>query len=78
MANETPKNSRAREEYLIQLKGILSDQWSEWFDGMEIRCDEQGNTTLTGPVVDQAALHSLLDKVRDLGMTLISVTRLNQ
>lgn len=66
------------EQYEILIKGILGDQWSDWFDDMELRYDEHGNTTLTGPVVDQAALHGLLDKVRDLGMTLLSVTRLNR
>ncbi len=66
------------EEYEIRLRGILGDQWTDWFDGMEIRYDSDDNTTLTGPVVDQAALHGLLDKVRDMGMILLSVTRLNR
>jgi len=64
--------------YEILIKGILGDQWSDWFEDMEFRFDEYGNTTLTGAVVDQAALHGLLDKVRDLGMTLLSVIRLNR
>jgi hypothetical protein len=62
--------------YQIRLKGILSDQWSDWFDGMSLRSDAEGSTILTGPVADQAALYGLLDKTRDLGLTLISVTRL--
>lgn len=65
------------EEYEIHLKGILSDQWTDWFEGMEINYDGEGNTVLTGPVPDQAALYGLLEKCRDLGMTLLSVKILN-
>lgn len=75
MANKPLANPKQGKEYEILLKGMLSDQWTDWFDGMDIRCDEEGNTILTGPVVDQAALHGLLDKVRDMGMTLLSVTQ---
>jgi hypothetical protein len=57
----------------IRLKGHLEVRWAEWFEGMTITLEEDGNTLLTGPVVDQAALHGLLKKVRDLGMPLISV-----
>jgi hypothetical protein len=66
------------EEYEILVKGILSDQWTDWFDGMDLRTDGEGNTILTGRVVDQAALYGLLDKCRDLGLTLLSFTRLNR
>ncbi len=59
--------------YQIRLKGYLSQQWTEWFAGLTITLEEDGNTLLTGPVVDQAALHGLLKKVRDLGMPLLSV-----
>ena len=59
--------------YQIRLKGLLSHQWTEWFDGLTIALEEDGNTLLTGTVVDQAALHGLLKKVRDLGMPLLSV-----
>jgi hypothetical protein len=76
MANEPRTNPKQGKEYEIHLKGTLSDQWTDWFDGMDIRYDEEGNTILTGLVVDQAALHGLLDKVRDMGMTLLSVTQL--
>lgn len=61
--------------YQIRIKGHLSRQWTEWFGGMNITLEESGDTSLTGTVVDQAALHGLLKKVRDLGMPLISVNR---
>ena len=59
--------------YEIRLKGHLDNRWSDWFGGLTILLEEDGNTLLTGPVVDQAALHGLLKKVRDLGMPLLSV-----
>jgi hypothetical protein len=59
----------------IRIKGHLSDQWTDWFDGMTITLEENGETLITGPVIDQAALHGLLKKVRDLGLSLISVNR---
>ena len=60
--------------YEIRLKGHLDARWADRFDGLTITLEENGNTLLTGPVIDQAALHGLLKKVRDLGMPLISVT----
>jgi len=59
--------------YQIKIKGHLGSQWTDWFDGLTITLEEDGNTLLTGLVVDQAALHGLLKKVRDLGMPLLSV-----
>ena len=59
--------------YQIRLKGHLDDQWADWFGGLTITLEEDGNTLLTGPVVDQAALFGLLKKVRDLGMPLVSI-----
>ena len=53
--------------YQIRIKGHLGSQWTEWFEGLTITLEENGETLLTGPVVDQAALHGLLKKVRDLG-----------
>ncbi len=59
--------------YQIRIKGQLSPQWTDWFEGLTITLEDNHETLLTGPVVDQAALHGLLKKVRDLGMPLISV-----
>lgn len=61
--------------YQIRIEGHLSPHWKDWFGGLDIRQEEDGNTLLTCPVVDQAALYGLLKKVRDLGMPLVSVTR---
>src|SRR6266568_4353054 len=63
------------ELYEIRLKGHLENRWAAWFEGLTITALDNGETLLTGPVVDQAALHSLLRKVRDLGIPLLSVTR---
>jgi hypothetical protein len=63
--------------YQIKIKGHLGRQWTVWFEGLTITLEEDGNTLLTGPVVDQAALHGLLKKVRDLGMPLLSINRVN-
>jgi hypothetical protein len=61
--------------YQIRIKGHLGHQWTDWFEGLTISLEENGETLLTGPVVDQAALHGLLKKVRDLGMPLLAVNR---
>jgi hypothetical protein len=63
--------------YQIRVESHLNPDWTDWFGGLTITREENGNTLLTGPVVDQAALHGLLKKVRDLGMLLISVNRLD-
>jgi hypothetical protein len=62
--------------YEIRLKGHLDDRWAEWFEGLAITLEESGDTLITGPVIDQAALHGLLKKVRDLGLPLVSVSTL--
>jgi hypothetical protein len=61
--------------YEIRLKGHLDDRWAEWFEGLTITLEENGDTLLTGPVIDQAALHGLIKKVRDLGLPLVSVSQ---
>jgi len=61
--------------YQIRIEGHLGQQWADWFEGLSITLEDNGNTLLTGLVVDQAALYGLLKKVRDLGMPLFSVNR---
>lgn len=61
--------------YQIRVKGHLGPRWADWFGDMTITLEDNGDTLLSGPVVDQAALHGLLRKVRDLGMPLISAIR---
>ena len=61
--------------YQIRIKGHLGAQWTDWFEGLTLTLEDDGETLLIGAVVDQAALHGLLKKVRDLGMPLLSVNR---
>ena len=63
--------------YQIRIKGHLGSQWTDWFEGLTITLEDNGDTSLSGPVEDQAALHGLLKKVRDLGMPLLSVSRVD-
>jgi hypothetical protein len=76
MANKlNPESDAGRPGvYQIRIQGHLGRQWTEWFEGMTITLEANGDTLLTGPVVDQAALHGFLRKVRDLGMPLLAVT----
>ena len=61
--------------YEIWVRGVLDFGWSAWFDGLQVTSDERGQTVIAGSVVDQAALHGLLAKVRDLGLELLEVRR---
>lgn len=61
--------------YQIRIKGHLGYQWTDWFGGLSITLEDNGDTLVTGPVVDQAALHGVLRKVRDLGLPLLSIMR---
>jgi hypothetical protein len=70
-----PTDDRAEPGHCeIRLKGHLDDRWAGWFDGLRFTREQDGTTRIHGPVADQAALHGLLRKVRDLGLPLISVT----
>ena len=62
--------------YRITIKGHLDSEWSDWFDGLTITMVHNGETMLTGPIVDQTALHGVLIKIRDLGLPLLSLTRI--
>jgi hypothetical protein len=75
MSNERNSKTDPRQPivYRIRIKGQLGREWTDWFGGLTIMLEDNGDTLLTGPVVDQAALHGLLKKVRDLGMPLLSV-----
>ena len=64
--------------YEIRLNGRLETRWAAWFDGLGLTHEGAGTTVIHGPVADQAALHGLLTKVRDLGLPLISVTRVTK
>lgn len=69
----TNRNLDRPTQYEIRVRGHLDNRWSDWFGGMTIALDESGDTLLTGPVLDQAALYGLLRRVRDAGMSLYSV-----
>jgi hypothetical protein len=78
MSNKGNSNPNPEEPmiYQIRIKGHLDEQWSDWFENATIMLEEDGDTLLTLPVIDQAALHGLLKKIRDLGMPLLSVNRI--
>jgi len=63
--------------YEIRLKGHLETRWAAWFDGLSLTHESDGTTVIHGPIVDQAALHGVLQKVRDLGLPLVSVTQVD-
>ena len=61
--------------YQVRIRGTLDERWSDWFEGLTVLPQAENETLLTGPVADQIALHGLLAKIRDLGLTLLSVIR---
>jgi hypothetical protein len=77
--SETPSDGRWDDagQYEVRLKGHLDSRWSAWFDGLSLTEDSDGTTVIHGSVIDQAALHGLLQKVRDLGLPLVSVARVD-
>ena len=77
MSNEINSGSEKAQPlvYQFRIKGHLGSEWTDWFGGLTIKLEDNGETLLTGPVVDQAALHGLLRKVRDLGVPLLSDSR---
>src|SRR6516225_9265985 len=77
MANESNMSNKKAEPliYQIRIKGHLDRKWADWFSGLSITSLAHGETLLTGPVLDQAMLHSLLRKVRDVGLPLVAVIR---
>jgi hypothetical protein len=78
--NTTPASTEDHHEpghYEIRIKGHLDKRWTGWFEGMTLTLEGNGETLLSGQVTDQAALHGLLRKVRDLGMSLVSVNRID-
>ena len=78
--SDTHASSDTRRElgqYEIRLKGHLESRWAAWFDGLSLTQESDGTTVIRGSVIDQAALHGLLNKVRDLGLPLIAVTQVS-
>ena len=76
MSNEEKQTEKSKlMVYQIRIKGHLGCAWTDWFERLTITLEDNGETLLTGPVIDQAALHGLLRKVRDVGMPLLSVCR---
>jgi hypothetical protein len=72
------KSFKSSTEYQIRVKGHLDKRWSDWFDGFTITYPSDEETLLRGRVVDQAALHGMLAKIRDLGLSLLSVERIEK
>jgi hypothetical protein len=78
MSDTSAGRAHPHPRYEIRVQGHLATRWAAWFDGMTLTTEDDGTTVLEGPVVDQAALHGLLHKVRDLGLPLLSVTQLDK
>ena len=76
-ADDSTVNQPAPHQYDIRVKGHLDARWAAWFDELSLTHESDGTTVISGPVVDQAALHGLLQKLRDIGMPLVSVMPLD-
>ena len=74
--NDMPAEHHGPGQYQLRIRGHLDSSWTNWFEGMALTQENDGTTSLCGPVLDQAALHGLLAKVRDIGATLIAVNLL--
>ena len=77
MSDTSTGNHNGAGWYEIRLKGHLDSRWAAWFDGLSLTNDRDGTTVISGPVVDQAALHGLLHKVRDVGIPLLSIAQVD-
>ena len=77
MTHESSETRREHRQYEIRLNGHLEARWTAWFDGLSLTQESDGTTVIRGSVIDQAALHGLLSKVRDLGLPLIAVTQID-
>jgi hypothetical protein len=75
VSTHEPAGTAGETHYEIRVKGHLAPLWSEWFDGLHLTHAGDGTTVISGRVVDQAALHGLLRKLRDVGVTLVSLTQ---
>ena len=73
MKDTSTGHAQGPDQYEIRLKGHLDSRWAVWFDGMTLTAKSDGTTLIAGPVVDQAALHGLLHRLRDIGLPLVSV-----
>ena len=78
MSDTSAGHPNTPRRYEIRIEGHLAARWASWFDGMTLTAESDGTTVLEGPVVDQAALHGLLHKVRDIGLPVLSVTQLDR
>ena len=78
MSNTSTGDQDDAGRYEIRVGGRLDQRWSVWFDGMTLTNERDGTTNIQGPVADQAALHGLLTKLRDIGLPLISVTQVRR
>jgi hypothetical protein len=76
MSASSVADRRGTPQYEIRVGGHLASRWVAWFDGLDLRTEDDGTTVLRGPVVDQSGLHGLLQKLRDLGIPLLSLTQL--